>query len=58
MKITAIALTAAALLAGCSSINSGTCVQPDPVMPAVNSKCWNQGVNCAQGITPNVNQSK
>lgn len=50
MKITAIAFAAAALLAGCSSMHSATCVQPDPVQPAVDSKCWNQGVNCAQGI--------
>jgi uncharacterized lipoprotein YajG len=56
MKI-ALALAAAALMAGCASMQSATCVQPDPVQPAVNSKCWNNGVNCGQGITPNVPQS-
>ncbi|MFN7162908.1 MAG: hypothetical protein ACK5YK_01955 [Pseudomonadota bacterium] len=56
MKTIALALAAAALLAGCAT--RSTCVQPDPVQPAVNSKCWNQGVNCGQGITPNVQQAE
>ena len=50
MKITFAALAVATLLGACSTMNTGTCVQPDPVQPA--SKCWNQGVNCAEGITP------
>jgi uncharacterized protein YceK len=51
MKI-AYALAAAALISGCSTMNSATCVQPDPVQPA--SACWNKGTDCGTEIQANT----
>jgi uncharacterized lipoprotein YajG len=55
MKI-AYALATVALLAGCSSMQSATCVQPDPVQPS--SGCWNKGTDCGTNIQDEANTAK
>ncbi|MCA3244668.1 MAG: hypothetical protein INF43_05130 [Alphaproteobacteria bacterium] len=51
MKI-AFALATVALLGACSTMQSASCVQPDPVQPA--SACWNKGVDCGTDIQANT----